>query len=47
MIPTPLPQESPLAVNIDPRVSAPGDFATAIPGLSLFRRDQPAPPWCA
>ena len=44
MIPTPLPQESPLALNIDPRVSAPGDFATAIPGLSLFRRDQPAPP---
>ena len=37
-------QESPLALNIDPRVSVPGDFATAIPGLSLFRRDQPAPP---
>lgn len=44
MIPTPLPEESPLALHIDPRVSAPGDFATAIPGLSLFRRDQPAPP---
>ena len=37
-------QESPLALNIDPRVSLPGDFATAIPGLSLFRRDHPAPP---
>lgn len=44
MIDTPLRHESPLALNIDPRVSAPGDFATAIPGLSLFRRDQPAPP---
>ncbi|MCU0070490.1 AraC family transcriptional regulator [Pseudomonas koreensis] len=42
MIPTPLPHK--LASNIDPRVSAPGDFETAIPGLSLFRRDQPAPP---
>ncbi|EJM27345.1 AraC family transcriptional regulator [Pseudomonas sp. GM25] len=44
MIPTPLSQESPLARHIDPRVNAPGDFATSIPGLSLFRRDQPAPP---
>ena len=44
MIPTPLPLESPLARHIDPRVNAPGDFATSIPGLSLFRRDQPAPP---
>jgi len=44
MIPTPLRHASPLALNIDPRVSVPGDFATAIPGLSLFRRDQPAPP---
>ncbi|MCO7610560.1 AraC family transcriptional regulator [Pseudomonas chlororaphis] len=35
---------SPLALNIDPRVNAPGDFATALPGLSLFRRDRPAPP---
>ncbi len=44
MITTPLRHESPLALNIDPRVSVPGDFPTAIPGLSLFRRDQPAPP---
>lgn len=44
MIPTPLRHASPLALNIDPRVSVPGDFATSIPGLSLFRRDQPAPP---
>ncbi|MGH8389483.1 MAG: AraC family transcriptional regulator N-terminal domain-containing protein [Pseudomonas sp.] len=44
MIPNPLRHESPLALNIDPRVSVPGDFATSIPGLSLFRRDQPAPP---
>lgn len=44
MIDTPLRHESPLALNIDSRVSAPGDFATAIPGLALFRRDQPAPP---
>ncbi|SEB89537.1 AraC-type DNA-binding protein [Pseudomonas saponiphila] len=44
MIQTAPHHESPLALNIDPRVNAPGDFATAIPGLSLFRRDQPAPP---
>jgi len=44
MIPTAVCQESPLALSIDPRVSEPGDFATAIPGLALFRRDQPAPP---
>lgn len=44
MIDPHLRHESPLALNIDPRVSVPGDFATAIPGLSLFRRDQPAPP---
>ncbi|MHA3737798.1 AraC family transcriptional regulator N-terminal domain-containing protein [Pseudomonas sp. Eth.TT006] len=44
MIDSPLRRASPLALTIDPRVSAPGDFATAIPGLSLFRRDQPAPP---
>jgi len=36
--------ESHLALNIDPRVSRPGDVETAIPGLSLFRRDQSAPP---
>ncbi|WP_409318294.1 AraC family transcriptional regulator N-terminal domain-containing protein [Pseudomonas sp. KCJK9016] len=40
----PLPQESSWASSVDPRVSAPGDFSTAIPGLSLFRRDHPAPP---
>lgn len=44
MIPIPLRHESPLALNIDPRVHVAGDFATSIPGLSLFRRDQPAPP---
>lgn len=44
MIDTPLRRESPLALNIDPRVSEPGDINTCIPGLSLFRRDQPAPP---
>jgi len=44
MINTTLRHESPLALNIDPRVSVQGDFATSIPGLSLFRRDQPAPP---
>lgn len=44
MIPIPQRHESPLALNIGPRVSVPGDFSTAIPGLSLFRRDQPAPP---
>jgi len=44
MIPTPLRHESPLALNIDSRVSVAGDFATSIAGLSLFRRDQPAPP---
>lgn len=44
MIDTPLRRESPLALNIDTRVSEPGDFDTCIPGLSLFRRDQPAPP---
>ncbi|WP_285373815.1 AraC family transcriptional regulator [Pseudomonas sp. lyk4-TYG-107] len=44
MIPTPLRHQSPLALNIDSRVSVPGDFATSIAGLSLFRRDQPAPP---
>ena len=44
MNPNPLRHESPLALNIDPRVSEAGDFATSIPGLSLFRRDQPAPP---
>jgi len=44
MNPPSLPQESPLALHIDPRLSTPGDFATAIPGLTLFRRDQPAPP---
>jgi AraC-like DNA-binding protein len=44
MIDTPLRRESPLALNIDPRVNEPGDFDTCIPGLSLFRRDQPAPP---
>lgn len=44
MIPTPLRPASPLALNIDSRVSVPGDVATSIPGLSLFRRDQPAPP---
>ncbi|HDS1735413.1 MULTISPECIES: AraC family transcriptional regulator [Pseudomonas] len=44
MIHAPLRHDSPLALNIDPRVHVTGDFATAIPGLSLFRRDQPAPP---
>ncbi|MBK5301902.1 AraC family transcriptional regulator [Erwinia sp. TH29] len=44
MIHIPQRHESPLALNIDPRVSVPGDFATSIPGLSLFRRDLPAPP---
>ena len=44
MIPTPPRHASPLALNIDSRMSVPGDFATSIPGLSLFRRDQPAPP---
>jgi AraC-like DNA-binding protein len=44
MMPTTRCNESPLAANIDPRVSAAGDIATAIPGLSLFRRDHPAPP---
>ena len=44
MIPTPLRHQSPLALNIDSRVSVAGDFATSIAGLSLFRRDQPAPP---
>jgi len=44
MINTTLRHESPLALKIDPRVSVQGDFATSIPGLSLFRRDQPAPP---
>jgi AraC-like DNA-binding protein len=44
MIHIPQRHESPLALQIDPRISAPGDFATCIPGLSLFRRDQPAPP---
>ncbi|MBV4476816.1 MULTISPECIES: AraC family transcriptional regulator [Pseudomonas] len=38
------PQESSLASSIDPRVSHAGDFATAIPGLALFRRDHPVPP---
>ncbi|MEX3776522.1 AraC family transcriptional regulator N-terminal domain-containing protein [Pseudomonas sp. MYb118] len=37
-------QASSLASNIDPRVSQAGDFATSIPGLSLFRRDQPVEP---
>lgn len=44
MIHIPHRHESPLALQIDPRISAPGDLATCIPGLSLFRRDQPAPP---
>jgi hypothetical protein len=44
MMPITPRHESPLAANIDPRVSVTGDIATAIPGLSLFRRDQPAPP---
>lgn len=37
-------QESPLALSIDSRILQPGDFATSIPGLLLFRRDHPAPP---
>ena len=37
-------QESSLALNIDPRVTHTGDFATSIPGLALFRRDQPMAP---
>lgn len=44
MPPIPLRFDSPLASNIDPRVNVPGDFDTPIPGLSLFRRDQPQPP---
>lgn len=44
MPPIPLRYDSPLASNIDPRVNVPGDFDTPIPGLSLFRRDQPQPP---
>lgn len=44
MTPNPLRYESPLVLNIDPHVSEAGDFATSIPGLSLFRRDHPAPP---
>jgi AraC-like DNA-binding protein len=44
MLSTTKRHESVLASNIDPRVSVQGDFATSIPGLSLFRRDQPAPP---
>jgi AraC-like DNA-binding protein len=44
MIPTTLRPQSSLALSIDPRVNVPGDFATSIPGLSLFRRDQSAPP---
>jgi AraC-like DNA-binding protein len=44
MIHIPHRHESPLALQIDPRISAAGDFATCIPGLSLFRRDQPASP---
>ena len=41
---TTLRHESSLAFHIDRRVNVAGDFATSIPGLSLFRRDQSAPP---
>ena len=44
MIPSKARQTSHLALNIDPRVSQPGDVETSIPGLSLFRREHPAPP---
>lgn len=37
-------QEASLALNIDSHVSHTGDFATSIPGLALFRRDQPMAP---
>ncbi|WP_160106559.1 AraC family transcriptional regulator [Pseudomonas izuensis] len=37
-------QASPLAMIIDPRLTQPGDYATSVAGLSLFRRDHPAPP---
>ncbi len=33
-----------LVSDIGERTPGPGDFATAIPGLGLFRRDEPAPP---
>ncbi|KPA88190.1 transcriptional regulator, AraC family [Pseudomonas asplenii] len=35
---------SPLAPSIDRHISQQGDCPTAIPGLVLFRRDQPIPP---
>ncbi|RAU44104.1 MULTISPECIES: AraC family transcriptional regulator [unclassified Pseudomonas] len=37
-------QASSLAKLIDPRIREPGDIQTSIPGLALFRRDQPVPP---
>jgi hypothetical protein len=37
-------ETSPLAMIIDPRLTLPGDYATSVAGLSLFRRDQPAAP---
>ncbi|MGY2237715.1 AraC family transcriptional regulator N-terminal domain-containing protein [Pseudomonas gingeri] len=33
-----------LASSIDPHTRKPGDFPTAIAGVSVFRRDHPAPP---
>ena len=37
-------QLSSLASNLDPRLTVPGDVVTPIIGLTLFRRDQRAPP---
>ncbi|NWB48877.1 AraC family transcriptional regulator [Pseudomonas gingeri] len=37
-------QESPLAKIIDHQIHLPGDFTTSISGLTLFRRELPAPP---
>ncbi|KPA98310.1 MULTISPECIES: AraC family transcriptional regulator [Pseudomonas] len=44
MNPAHIQPPSPLAAVIDQHVGEPGDCATAIPGLVLFRRDQVAPP---
>lgn len=33
-----------LAQTIGARISQPGDYATPIAGLGLFRREQPSPP---
>ncbi|QXI26538.1 AraC family transcriptional regulator [Pseudomonas vanderleydeniana] len=44
MNPSQIQSPSPLAAVIDRHVGEPGDCATAIPGLALFRRDQVTPP---